>query len=34
MALSIFRASGAMELLAEALSGITGALGFPPRCSR
>ena len=30
MALSIFRASGAMELLAEAMSGVTGALGFPP----
>lgn len=29
MALSIFRASGAMELLARAMSPVTSALGFP-----
>jgi len=29
MALSIFRASGAMELLAQAISPVTSALGFP-----
>jgi spore maturation protein B len=30
MALSIFRASGAMELLARAVTPLTSAMGFPP----